>query len=87
VPQDNRYSGPERRDKSQGGLTRRARFEASVKLLADLGLSASALDYYRRLARKRRVLPHELVCEIVEKIAEPDTVVLGRMGLDPSRPT
>jgi hypothetical protein len=87
VPQTNRYSGPERRDRRPEGLARRARFEASIALLADLGLSPNALEYYRRLARKKRTLPHELVCAIAEKVAEPDSVVLGRMGLDPSRPT
>jgi hypothetical protein len=87
VPQNARYSGPERRDRTPAGLTRRARFEASLALLAGLGLSPNALEYYRRLARKKRTLPHELVRAIAEKVAEPDSVVLGRMGLDPSRPT
>jgi hypothetical protein len=87
VPQNNRYSGPERRDRSPGGQARRAQFEASLGLLVSLGLSANAIEYYLRLARKKRTLPHELVRAIAEKVAEPDSVVLGRMGLDPSRPT
>ena len=80
------HSGSERRDRSSEGLTRRARFEASLKLLADLGLSPDALEYYRALARKTRTLPHELVRAMAEKVAEPAIVVLGRMGLSPSHP-
>jgi hypothetical protein len=51
----------ERRDRSPESIARRARFEASVKLLADLGLSPDALEYYRRRAQQKRMLPHELV--------------------------
>ena len=55
---DTRHSGPERRDQSQEGRAKRVRFEASLKLLADLGLSPETLEYYRLLARKKRTLPH-----------------------------
>jgi hypothetical protein len=78
---------PERRDTSQEGKAKRARFEASVKLLVDLGLSPHALEYYRQLARKKRTLPHELVRAMAEKVAAPEAVILGRMGLDSTRPT
>jgi hypothetical protein len=80
------HPGPERRDRSPEGISQRARFQASLKLLADLGLSPDALEYYRRLARKKRTLPHKLVCAIVEGVAAPESVVFGRMGLDPNRP-
>jgi hypothetical protein len=86
VGQDTGYSGSERRDRGLEGLARRARFEASLTLLDDLGLSPDALEYYRRLARKKRTLPHVLVREIAEKVAAPESVVLGRMGLSPSHP-
>jgi hypothetical protein len=86
VSHDTRHSGPERRDRSPGGTVRRARFEASLKLLADLGLSPDAIEYYRRLARKRRTLPHDQVRALAEKVAVPESVVLGRMGLSPSHP-
>jgi hypothetical protein len=76
----------ERWDRSPEGIARRARFEASVKLLADLGLSPDALEYYRGLARKNRTLPHQLVRAIAEKVAVPEAVVLGRMGVDLGRP-
>jgi hypothetical protein len=79
-------SGAERRDTSPAGNARRARFEASLKQLGDLGLSPEALEYYRLLARKKRTLPHELVRVMAEKVAEPAIVVLGRMGLDLGRP-
>jgi hypothetical protein len=86
VGQDTGYSGSERRDRGPEGLARRARFEASLTLLDDLGLSPDALEYYRRLARKKRTLPHVLVRQIAEKVAAPESVVLGRMGLSPSHP-
>jgi hypothetical protein len=82
-----RDSGSDRRDRSPEGIAKRARFEASLKLLADLGLSPDALEYYRQLARRKRTLPHELVRAVAEKVAAPEGVVLGRMGLDPTRPT
>ena len=81
-----RYSGQERRDTSPEGTARRARFEASLKLLAKLGLSPKALEYYKRLARTNRALPHELVCAMAEKVAAPETVVIGNVGWDPTRP-
>jgi len=87
VSHDTGQSGSERRDKSPEGMARRARFEASLKLLADLGLSPDALEYYRQLARKKRTLPHKLVRTMAEKMAAPESVVLGRIGLDPTRPT
>ena len=86
MSQNTRPSGSERRDRSPDGIAKRARFEASLKLLADLGLSPDALEYYRQLARRKRTLPHELVRAIAEKLAAPQSVVLGRMGLDPTRP-
>jgi len=73
--------GPERRDTSPEGIARRARFEASLKLLAELGLSPDVLEYYRLLARKKRTLPHVLVRGMAEKVAAPESVVLGRIGL------
>jgi hypothetical protein len=87
MSRDTRHSDSERRDRSPEGIARRARFEASLKLLADLGLSPDALEYYRVLARKKRTLPHELVRAMAEKVAAPETVVLGKMGLDSTRPT
>jgi hypothetical protein len=78
---------PERQDRSPEGITRRARFEASVKLLADLGLSPDALEYYRQLARQRRTLPHQVVREIAEKVAAPESIVLGKMVRNLGRPT
>ena len=86
MPRDTRFSGPERRDKSPAGVARRARFDASLKLLAGLGLSTDALEYYRRLARKKRTLPHLLVRDMAEDVAAPERIIVGRMGLDPSRP-
>jgi hypothetical protein len=63
-----RDTSTERRDRRPEGIGRRAQFEESVKLLADL------------------TLPHQLVRAMVEKAAAPERVVLGRMGLDLSRP-
>ena len=86
VSHTTRYAGPERRDTSPEGVARRARFQASLKLLSELGLSPKALEYYKRLARTNRALPHELVRAMAEKLATPETVVIGKMGLDPTRP-
>lgn len=86
MSRDTRSSGSERRDRSPEGIARRAQFEASLELLADLGLSPHALEYYRQLARKKRTLPHQLVRAMAEKVAAPESVVLGRMGLSPSQP-
>jgi hypothetical protein len=72
----------ERRDRSPAGIARRARFELSLKQLADLGLSPRAVEYYRRLARKRRCLPHEVVCAMAEEMASPELIVFGLMGLN-----
>jgi hypothetical protein len=82
VPQ----SGAERRDRSPAGIARRAKFEASLRLLADLGLSPDALEYYRHLARKKRTLPHVLVRQMAEKVAAPEGVVLGEDGSEPQPP-
>ena len=79
-------SSSDRRDRSPEGIARRARFEASLELLVDLGLAPDAVEYYRRLARQKRTLPHNLVRAIAEKVAAPEGVVLGKMGLDPTRP-
>ena len=86
MSRDTRSSGSDRRDRSPEGIARRARFEASLELLADLGLSPDALEYYRRLARQKRSLPHNLVRAMAEKVAAPEVVVLGRMGLDSTKP-
>jgi len=78
VSRNTSQSGSERRDRSPEGLARRARFEASLRLLADLGLSPDALEYYRLLARKKRTFPHVLIREMAEKVAAPESVVLGK---------
>ena len=75
---DTGQSSSERRDKSPEGMARRAQFEASLKLLADLGLSPDALEYYRLVARKKRTFPHVLIREMAEKVAAPESVVLGK---------
>ena len=80
-----RYEGPERRDRTPVGVARRARFETSLQLLAELGLSRDAIEYYRRLARKKKTLPHELVRAIAENIASLEMVVLGKIRPDPKR--
>jgi hypothetical protein len=72
----------ERRDRSHAGIARRAKFDASLKMLADLGLSREAVEYYRRLARKQRCLPHELVCAMAERVAVPEKALLGLLGLN-----
>lgn len=77
----------ERRDTSPVGIARRARFESSLKLLTQLGLSRNAVEHYRRLARKEKMLPHELVCAIAEGAATSQTVMLGRKGVPPTKPT
>ena len=75
----------ERRDMSPQGVARRARFEESLDLLRALGLSPFAIEHYRRLARKTRKLPHELVRALVEETAEqPDILTL--IGVDTGRP-
>jgi hypothetical protein len=87
VPHNARYEGPERRDRTPAGIARRTQFEASLQLLAALGLSPDTIEYYRRLARKKRTLPHQLVRAIAENIASLEMVVLGKVGRDPTRPT
>ncbi|HLJ59043.1 MAG TPA: hypothetical protein VKZ50_04855 [bacterium] len=75
----------ERRDTSPEGAARRARFEESLELLRALGLSPFAIEHYRRLARKTRKLPHELVRTLVEETAEqPDILTL--IGVNAGRP-
>jgi len=52
-----------------------------------MGLSPEALEYYLGLARQRRTLPHQVVRDVAEKVAAPESVVLGRMMLERNRPT
>ncbi len=56
----------ERRDTSPAGQWNRAQFEASVRTLRELGLSARTIEHLRRQARIRGQLPHELLVELVE---------------------
>jgi hypothetical protein len=60
----------ERRDTSPLGVARRKRFDDSLDLLRALGLSPGAVEHYRRLARKTRKLPHQLVCAMAEHAAQ-----------------
>jgi hypothetical protein len=69
MPNDGRRS-PERRDTSPTGTTRRARVQQSLDLLDAFGLSPSAIEYYQRLGRASRRLPHEVAREIMEAIAQ-----------------
>lgn len=85
MPHNARYSGPERRDLSPQGRGRRAQFAVSVKLLADLGLSPDAIEYYRRLARKKKTLPHDLVRALAEEEARWETTV-AKIKFDAGRP-
>ena len=87
MPHSPRYEGPERRDKSPVGAARRSQFEASIQVLVALELSPGTIEYYRRLARKKRTLPHLLIRAVAENIASLEMVVLGKIGLDPTRPT
>lgn len=87
MPHNARYEGPERRDRSPAGIARRSQFEASLQLLVALELSPDTIEYYRRLARKKRTLPHQLVRALAENIASLEMVVLGKIGRDPTRPT
>lgn len=75
----------DRRDLSPEGAARRAKFEESLDVLRALGLSSSAIEHYRRLARKTRKLPHELVRTIAEETAQqPD--ILALLGVNAGRP-
>jgi len=75
----------ERRDMSPQGAARRARFEESLDVLRALGLSSFAIEHYRRLARKTRKLPHELVRTVAEEAAQqPDILTL--IGVHAGRP-
>lgn len=56
----------ERRDTSPAGQWNRGQFEASIRTLRTLGLSGRAIEHFRRQARIRRQLPHELLVEFVE---------------------
>lgn len=87
MPHNPKYEGPERRDTSPAGRARRAQFEASLQVLVALELSAGTVEYYRRLARKKRTLPHLLIRALAENIASLEMVVFGKVGLDPTRPT
>ena len=66
---ERKRSGPERRDMGPEGIARRARFAESLNLLRSLGLSPDSIEYFRRLARMTRQLPHELVREIADESA------------------
>lgn len=57
----------ERRDTSPAGLWNRAQFDASLKVLRDIGLSARALEYFARRGRRTGRLPHELVAEFLDE--------------------
>jgi len=35
-----------------------------------MGLSSSAVEQYRRVARGKHTLPHELACKIIKQAAE-----------------
>ncbi len=60
----------ERRDLSPQGRVRRKRFDESLDMLRALGLSPTDVEYYRRLARMKRRLPHELVCHVATQVAQ-----------------
>jgi len=69
MPHDSRRS-TEKRDTSHGGSASRARFQKSLDLLYALGLSPTAIEYYQRLGRASRRLPHEVAREIMEATAQ-----------------
>jgi hypothetical protein len=75
----------ERRDMSPQGVARRARFESSLDLLRALGLSSAALEHYRRRARKTRKLPHVLVRDMAEEVAQTE-IILYTIGSRSGRP-
>jgi len=58
----------------------------SLELLRVLGLAPGAIEHYRRLARKMRKLPHELVCTVAEEAIEQPGMIV-RVGLDSDRPS
>lgn len=65
----------ERQDMSLSGFERRKRFDYSLDLLRAVGLSPAAVDHYRRLARRTRTLPHELVCAAAERATQDGILV------------
>lgn len=81
VPGRNAVATGERRDMSPVGVARRKRFDDSLDLLRALGLSSTAVEHYRLLARKTRTVPHQLVCTMAEHAARDadllDSVVRG----------
>jgi len=66
----------DRRDMSPLGVARRKRFEDSLDLLRTLGLSPNDVEQYRRLARKIRKLPHQMVSVIAEEAAQDAALLL-----------
>lgn len=67
---DEGQQSPETRDTSPTGTTHRARIQQSLDLLHAFGLSPSAIEYYQRLGRAVRLLPHEVAREIMEETAQ-----------------
>ncbi|HXX38961.1 MAG TPA: hypothetical protein VEP50_12590 [bacterium] len=60
----------ERHDIRPLGIARRKRFDESLDSLRAMGLSSSAVEQYRRVARGKHTLPHELACKIIKQAAE-----------------
>ena len=62
-------AGPlhDRRDTSPAGLWNRTQFDASLNLLRQLQLSARAIEYFARRARRTGQLPHELAAGFIEE--------------------
>jgi hypothetical protein len=73
----------EKRDPNPANSARRARFQKSLDLLCAFGLSPSAIEYYQRLGRASRRLPHEVAREIMEATAQH----LSERPADPSGTT
>lgn len=71
-------AGPlhERRDTSPAGQWNRAQFDASLKMLRELRLSARAIEYFARRARRTGRLPHELVAEFIDEALRSPVLML-----------
>jgi hypothetical protein len=63
----------DRRDKSPAGVAGRSPLDESLRLIASLGLSPQAIDYYRRAAAEARRMPHEMLREVAERAAQAPT--------------
>jgi hypothetical protein len=63
------------------------RSESGAGFERGLEISNHLLPQPPGLARKKRTLPHQLVRSMAEKMAAPETIILGRMGVDPTRPS